>query len=323
MRPLNILTWHVHGNYLYYLSQIPHKIFLPVNDDRNDDYMGKGCGFPWGNNVSEVHVEAIPDLELDCVIYQRPAHYLIDRFKILSKEQQDLPGIYLEHDPPQEHPTNTKHCVNDPRTTVVHVTHFNRLMWDCGVSPTSVITHGVVVPENAVYRGMLKKGVVIINNLKQRGRRLGLDVFEQVRRHIPLDLIGMRSKDLGGIGEIPFADLPYFISDYRFVFNPIRYTSLGLAVCESMTVGMPIITLATTEQTTIIKNDFNGYIHTEIDFLIDRMEFLLSNFQKARELAVNSRLYAKQFFNINRFVNDWNNILERATGKYRQRILTR
>ena len=29
-RPLRILTWHVHGNYLWYLSHIPHEIVLPV-----------------------------------------------------------------------------------------------------------------------------------------------------------------------------------------------------------------------------------------------------------------------------------------------------
>ena len=30
-RRLRILTWHVHGNYLYYLTQVPHDFYL-VND---------------------------------------------------------------------------------------------------------------------------------------------------------------------------------------------------------------------------------------------------------------------------------------------------
>lgn len=25
---LRILTWHVHGNYLYYLSQVPHQFYV-------------------------------------------------------------------------------------------------------------------------------------------------------------------------------------------------------------------------------------------------------------------------------------------------------
>ena len=27
-RRLRILTWHVHGNYLYYLTQVPHDFYL-------------------------------------------------------------------------------------------------------------------------------------------------------------------------------------------------------------------------------------------------------------------------------------------------------
>ncbi|RPJ39612.1 MAG: glycosyltransferase family 1 protein, partial [Chloroflexi bacterium] len=29
-RRKRVLTWHVHGNYLYYLTQAPHDFFLPV-----------------------------------------------------------------------------------------------------------------------------------------------------------------------------------------------------------------------------------------------------------------------------------------------------
>jgi hypothetical protein len=32
---------------------------------------------------------------------------------------------------------------------------------------------------------------------------LGADVFERVRKEIPLDLIGMGSEELNGLGEIP------------------------------------------------------------------------------------------------------------------------
>jgi len=43
-------------------------------------------------------------------------------------------------------------------------------------------------------------------------------------------------------------------AEYRFFFNPVRYTSLPLAVCEAMTIGMPIVGLATTELVSVIRN---------------------------------------------------------------------
>ena len=57
---------------------------------------------------------------------------------------------------------------------------------------------------------------------------------------------------------------------YRFVFNPIRYTSLGLAVLEAMMIGIPIVGLATTEMVTVVENGVSGYLDTNVDNLIER-----------------------------------------------------
>ncbi len=57
----------------------------------------------------------------------------------------------------------------------------------------------------------------------------------------------MGAEEAGGLGEVRHVELAAFAARYRFFFNPIRYTSLGLAVIEAMMVGMPIVALATTE----------------------------------------------------------------------------
>src|SRR5581483_11484118 len=113
-----------------------------------------------------------------------------------------LPQIYLEHDPPRASPLDTPHVVDDPNVLLVHVTHFNRLMWNSGRTPTTVVPHGVAVPPGARYHGSLPRGIVVINHLARRGRRLGADVYEQLRRDVPLDLIGMGAPEsAGGLGE--------------------------------------------------------------------------------------------------------------------------
>jgi hypothetical protein len=233
MRPLRVLTWHIHGNYLYYLSQARAEFYLPVKAGRHPGYGGRGATFPFRPNVHEVPAEAVRDLDLDCVLFQAHRNYLEDQYEILSAAQRRLPGVYLEHDPPREHPTDTRHPVDDPNVLLVHVTHFNRLMWDSGRTPTRVIEHGVLVPEAVRYTGEIPRGIVVVNHSKRRGRRLGLDVYERLREPVPLDLVGMGSEEVGGLGEIQPMELPAFEARYRFFFNPIRYTSLGLAVCEA------------------------------------------------------------------------------------------
>ena len=38
---LRVLTWHVHGNYLYYLSQAPHEFFIVTKPHDPPGYAGR------------------------------------------------------------------------------------------------------------------------------------------------------------------------------------------------------------------------------------------------------------------------------------------
>jgi len=314
-RPLRILTWHVHGNYLWYLSHVAHEIVLPVKPWRPHGYGGRAGTFPWPDTVREVPVDRLADEQIDAVVYQAHDHWLVDRHEVLSPAQRAVPQIVVEHDPPRQSPTDTRHPVDDPDALIVHVTAFNDLMWDCGRTPTTVVEHGVVVPDRARYTGELARGITVVNGLAQRGRRLGLDVFLRARDRVPLDLVGMRSEDLGGRGEIPPQDLACALAPYRFYFHPVRYTSLGLSLCEAMTVGLPVVGLATTELPTIIVDGVNGFAATDPDRLIESMRALLADPGLARRIGAAGRVTAATRFSIHRFVRDWDRLLRDACGR--------
>ena len=300
MRRLRILTWHVHGSYLDSLVRTGHDFFLPVGPDGSG---GRG-DWGWPDTVREVPAEAVRDLDVDLILFQSEANWR-EGSNLLSDSQLRGPRIYVEHDPPREHPTDTRHPVDDPDVLLVHVTAFNDLMWDSGRTPTRVIEHGVTVPDDVRYSGELERGIVVVNNLRKRGRRLGRDVFERARETIPLDLVGMDAKSLGGLGEVKRDVLPAFEARYRFFFHPIRYTSFGMAVCEAMMVGLPIVGLATTELVTVIRNGENGFVDTRLEPLVDAMQRLLAEPELARELGAAARRSAEERFGIERFVADW------------------
>ena len=322
MPPLRILTWHVHGSYLYYLTQARHEFYLPVKPGRPEGYGGRLGSFPWSDNVHNISAEEVKNLQLDCILFQSRKNYLEDQYEILSESQRRIPRLYLEHDPPREHPTDTQHIVDDPDVLLVHVTHFNQLMWNSNRTPTLVIEHGVMVPDNVRYTGELERGLVVVNGLLSRGRRLGADVFERVRQEVPLDLVGMGSEQLGGLGEVRHEHLPALASRYRFFFNPIRYTSLGLAVCEAMMVGLPIIGLATTEMGTVVQNGVSGYVDTDIERLVVKMRQLLQDPESAFALGEGARSWARSRFNIQRFTRDWDNAFALVIGNKHSPIST-
>jgi glycosyltransferase involved in cell wall biosynthesis len=316
--PLRVLTWHVHGSYLWYLSHVPVRWYVPVRPGRPEGYGGRSGSFPWPDNVVEVPADDVGALELDLVLTQSHHNWLEDRPDILSTAQQALPVVHLEHDPPRSSPTDTRHPVDDPDALVVHVTHFNDLMWDCGRTPTVVVEHGVVVPAGVEATWELDRGVVVANDLGRRGRRLGLDVFERVREQVPIDLVGMGSSELGGLGEIPPPELPAFLARYRFFFHPVRYTSLGLAVCEAMTIGLPVVGLATTELPTVVTNGVDGYVDTDVRRLVTVMQQLVDDRSLAARLGTAARNSARTRFGIDDFATDWLWVLRTAHDRARQ-----
>lgn len=300
---LRIFTWHVHGTYLYYLSQGNFDLYIPVDEKKTSRFAGRGETFPFGANVIEVAVEQVKELEFDLILFQDDDNYFIHQYEILSEAQRELPRIYIEHDPPWKHPSKENHPVDNKNVMLVHVTSFNRLMWDNHGLNVKVISHGVMPSVNE-YSGHIPRGIVVINNLPMRGRLLGYDIFEEIRKEIPLDLIGMGTEDYG-IGEILHPQLPEFISKYRFFFNPIRYTSLGLAVCEAMMLGIPVVGLATTEMPLIIQNGVSGFIHNDLDYLIAKMKLLINDPDLARNIGNEGKKVAESKFDITRFTREW------------------
>jgi glycosyltransferase involved in cell wall biosynthesis len=305
MQRLNILIWHIHGSYLNTLARIEANWYLPVKPGRPEGYGGRGPTFDLPDYVREVPAEQVRDLKLDLIIYQTPKNYFEDQFELLSEEQRRLPRIYLEHNTPKPGAVDTRHPIDDPNILLVHVTHYNRLMWDNGKTPTMVIEHSVAIDPHLAYSGEIERGITVVNGMQKRPRIAGYDLFLHARQSVPLDAVGMETEEFGGLSDVPYRELHSLVAQYRFLFSPIRYTSLPLAVIEAMTIGMPVVALATTELPTVIENGITGYLSCDVEKLIEAMHFLLNNAEEARRIGANARAVARERFGLARFIRDW------------------
>jgi glycosyltransferase involved in cell wall biosynthesis len=195
------------------------------------------------------------------------------------------------------------------------VTHYNRLMWDNGDLPTRVIEHSVVIDESARYTGSIESGIVVVNHIDRRSRAVGFDLFSEIRRTVPMQLAGMGSEALGGLGDIPYRNLHRTVANYRFLFSPMRYTSLPLAVIEAMTIGMPVVALPTTEVPSVIEDGVTGFLSSDPAVLVEKMGLLLEDPALANRLGNNAREVALRRFGWERFTRDWNKVLEEAVSQ--------
>ena len=314
---MNVLVWQIHGSYLNTLVRSfaggPHRFYLPTKPDKPEGYGGRGPTFPWSDETVNVPAEDVRDLDLDLVIYQSEKNLREDAREILTEGQRALPAIFLEHNTPQGRINDMVHPVDDPGILLVHVTHFNDLFWDARRTPTRVIDHAVV-PTGGGYTGGVERGVSLVNDLPRRERVVGGDVFLRAREEVPLDLFGFNSREVGGLGDLPQADVHEKMKPYRFYFNPIRYTSLPLSVLEAMELGLPVVALATTELVSVIKDGENGVIATDVGYLIERMRGLLGDPGEARRLGEAGRRTIRDRFGLERFAMDWEAAFEEAAA---------
>jgi hypothetical protein len=298
---MRILLWHVHGAWTTAFVHGPHEYVVPVTPDRGPDGRGRAQTYAWPDSVTELPPEALRDEPFDAVIYQRP-HELALAADWLGP--RDATAVYVEHNAPQGRIAEMRHPMADrDDLTLVHVTHFNALFWDAGATPVRVIEHGIVDP-GPRYSGELPRAAVVINEARRRGRVTGTDLLERFGEAAPIDLFGIGAIDL------PQAGLHAEMARRRVYLHPIRWTSLGLSLLEAMHLGMPVVGLGTTEAHEAVPAGA-GVLSTRIDVLADALRRLVADPDEAREMGARARAAALARYGLQRFLDDWDELLVR------------
>ena len=248
----NVLLWHVHGSWTESFVQGRHRYLLPVNSARDAD--GRGlCGRRWPA-ACEVEADRLAEEPIDLAVLQRPEELQLLAAWSRRRPGVDVPAVYVEHNAPRPSPSESRHPIGD-RTdiTLVHVTDFNRLMWDNGVAPTAVITHGISDPGDR-YTGELPTAATMINEPVRRWRVVGTDLLPRLAADVPIDVWGMGTFDLNrprfgnvsGRGDVAPPALFDQLARRRVYLHTARWTSLGISLLEAMHLGMPVVAVAST-----------------------------------------------------------------------------
>jgi hypothetical protein len=327
---MRILVWHVHGSYLTSFVQGAHDYLLPLVPDRGPDGRGRASTWDWPERAREVTPQRLAREEIDVVVLQRP--HEVDLMEAWTGRRigADLPAVYLEHNAPTEHAVRSRHpALGDPRlrsTTVVHVTHFNAMAWDCGDHPTRVVEHGIPDP-GLRYTGELESVAVCVNEPVRRWRVAGSDIVLGLAHRLPVSVYGMKSEELGRVAEeqgvagldrdrchdLAQHDLHTAMARHRAYLHPYRWTSLGLSLIEAMTLGMPVLALSTTEAPSAVPAGA-GVVTNDPAELLDAARHFLADPLDAKARGVVGREHALRRYSLARFLLDWDRILKEVAS---------
>ncbi|HSA49814.1 MAG TPA: glycosyltransferase [Yinghuangia sp.] len=321
---MNILLWHVHGSWTTSFVQGSHRYLLPVLPDRGPEGIGRARTWEWPDRVVEVPAERLRDQDVDVVVLQRPHEYELVRDWLGRTPGVDVPSVFLEHNAPDGDVPLTPHPMRDrPNLPIVHVTHFNSLMWDCGSAPTTVVEHGIVDP-GARWTGDIGRCAVVVNEPIRRGRHTGTDLLPDIADALPLDVFGMRVEKLAehlGLAldrcrtyeDHPQDRMHDALARRAVYLHPMRWTSLGLSLLEAMHLGMPVVAVASTEAARAIPPGA-GTVTASTAELREAVRHYAADRAAARAAGAAARDAALARYGLARFLSDWDAVLKEAVS---------
>nr|WP_202512360.1 glycosyltransferase [Streptomyces sp. SID3343] len=315
--------WHVHGSWATTFVQGDHHYVVPVLPDRGPDGVGRARTWDWPQSVVEVAPEHLREQRIDAVVLQRPHEYDLVRSWLGATPGEDVPAVYLEHNAPDGDVPLTRHPMADRNLPIVHVTHFNALMWDCGPASTTVVEHGVLDP-GARWTGELRRCGVVVNEPIRRGRHTGTDLLAGVAEAAPLDVFGMGVRGLAEqVGLSPdrcavHEDLPQErmhaeLARRAVYFHPMRWTSLGLSLLEAMHLAMPVVAVASTEAARAVVPG-TGVVSASAAELREAVRRYAHDHEAARDAGLAAREAALARYGSERFLQDWDAVLKEVVS---------
>ncbi|MGW4091438.1 glycosyltransferase [Nocardia sp. NPDC004750] len=317
---LTVLLWHVHGSWTTSFVRGRHRYLLPVVEDGGQWGRGR-CGRDWPS-AAEVPVDRLRETEPDVVVLQRPEEIELTERWLGRRPGADIPAVFVEHNAPRPSAATSRHPLADRADIpLVHVTHFNDLMWDSGRAPTRVVPHGIVDP-GALYTGELPHGVALINEPMRRGRITGSDLLPDFAMAGPIDVYGIGAGDytanrstgypIHGIGDLRQSALHPDMARRRVYLHTARWTSLGLSLLEAMHLAMPVVALATTEAVMAVPPEA-GAVSTDVAVLTAKFHEFLHEPDLAALAGKSGRQFALEHYGLEVFLRRWDALLAEVT----------
>ncbi|MBW0101309.1 glycosyltransferase [Pseudonocardia sp. KRD-291] len=325
---MRILLWHVHGSWTGSFVQGRHTYLLPTLPEGGPWGRGR-CGRDWPASVREVPAGDLGGADVDVVLLQRPEELELAHRWLGRRPGVDVPAIYVEHNTPHEHPVRTRHpMAGHPEVGLVHVTHFNDLMWDNGDRPSTVVSHGIPDPGHR-YTGELPRAAALINEPIRRGRVTGTDLLDRIALAAPVDVYGIGADELGaahegvcGVGDLGQARLHPEMARRRVYVHTARWTSLGLSLIEAMALGMPVVAVASTEAVAAVP-PAAGVLSTDVAELVEGVRRFVRDPEHAASAGAAARAHALTQHGQAAFLRRWDELLDEAVGPRRTVLTTR
>lgn len=326
--PFEVLTFPTHERYGSNLKNVNANFDMLWGDELTRQFGVKGNG--WIDQYAPMprNTNLLPKVEGNDIMSVLPRHKNYDiilgqhrfgqaQLALQLGQHFNIPTIVLEHTTiTNDNLRANKDNLKQIRGTFnVFISTHNMEEWGWSLEdPTvRVIQHGVQTDLFIPKRAQKKTQVLsIVNDWVNRGDILGFDIFQRVvlQNNLPYMVLG----DTKGLSQ-PAKNLHHLVQTYNessIFFNTSRYSPIPSVALEAMSCGIPVVSTDNNLITDIIVNGYNGYRTNDENEMKEHLQRLLNSPAECKELGDNARKTILEKFPLDRFTQNWNNLLEEA-----------
>lgn len=318
---LNILSFVTHERFQPNIARTEHNFFVIQGNGKNNvrNWNNKVSPIPKNFNILPKDFQQLPlDLNIDVILSDNRLVHL-DLAKQIRGSAK-IPIVNTEHCFP---PTNWSENVllqikeHKQADANVFITEINRDYWKYDESDSVVIEHGIMSDIFKPDPNIERKPVILhmCNDFKNRSWACGYDIWERVTKDLPVKLWG----DTQGI-SVATDSLEHTVKEFQsaqIYFNCAPFSPIPMTTLEAMSCECAILTTPNGLIGEIIEHGINGLISNDENTLRKYAKQLLNEPDLCRYLGANARKTILERFSIDRFVNQWNDLLWKTVEGYR------
>lgn len=299
---LNILTLCAHERYEQNLCKTGHNFYSVLHEKKWD--------IDYGNIPNNYHIiEQVPSyLDIDIILAHTDNFPLIDGVPII-RHNHVLPDIRYDINFQKQQAKKISQYI----TVNSFISDFSRKQWGFNEGNSTVIEHGIDTDfwtDDNLSRD--NACLSVVNDWPNRdwccGWNLWKDVvgFNNNNTEIPIRVYGKSA----GLSE-PAKSLDHLKQIYNsssVFLNTSLHSPVPTVLLEAMSCGCAIVSTNNCMIPEIIKHKENGLISNDPHELRQYVQLLLDNKDLARKLGQNARKTIIEKFNLNSFINNWNQL---------------
>lgn len=250
------------------------------------------------------------DIQFDLILCQdRNMHY---QLLLQIARQIGCPMLMAEYSlsSPNMNPYQVEAMASQEYNHSVFESEFLANSWGFDIDEPDItaIPQGIDTSLFHGWRGGDGKILTMVDHYQQEDSLTGFSLWREVTQGLPVNPHG----DSPGLSKMPNqqSDLIRLYQNASVFLNTSTWQSCPISFLEAMAVGCPVITTATTILPDIIEDGINGYITNDKTQMRERLEELLADPKRSKELGDNARQTIIEKFDMPSVVAIWNKAFE-------------